>query len=61
MLCAAVRCEVLIQHSVRQSNDVIRKSSLIKSLIKEVQQECSAKMLKIKVFKSNISRCKNLK
>ena len=45
-LCAAVRCGVLMQCSVRQPNDAMRWSSLIELLMKKVQQKCFMKMLK---------------
>ena len=35
-----------MQCSVKQSDDAIRQSSLIKLLMKKVQQECSTKVLK---------------
>ena len=44
-LCAAVRCGVLMQRGVRQPDGAIRQSSLIRLLVKEVQQECSTKVL----------------
>ena len=35
VMCAAVRCEVLMQHHVRQPDDVMRQSSLIDRVVNE--------------------------